>query len=60
MRKTNDASPLSTFALMAGLLYLLIAWTIFQWRNPTANEMSFLRDFPSVVLFKKLPEYQVK
>jgi hypothetical protein len=39
-------------------LYMWVAWIVFSWRNPTANEMSFVRDFPSVVTFQKLDKYQ--
>jgi hypothetical protein len=40
------------------MLYVGIASTVFQWRNPTANQMSFWRDFSSVMTFKKLDKYQ--
>jgi hypothetical protein len=42
------------------LLYTWVAWTVFSWRNPIANEMSFFRDFGSVMMFEKLDKYQTK
>lgn len=38
--------------------YSIVLFPIFQWRNPKANEMSFFRDFQSIVLLKKLEKYQ--
>ncbi len=40
------------------IVYLMINWGIFQWRNPLANEMSFFRDFKEVITFKKMEKYQ--
>lgn len=39
-------------------LYLFAAWMGFQYRNPKANQMSFYRDFVSVIRWEKLEEYQ--
>lgn len=41
------------------MAYAGIAFTVFQWRNPLANTMSFYRDFGSVMRFERLPGYQV-
>ncbi len=43
---------------VAAHLYLGCAWLAFQWRNPTSNSMSILRNFGDVVTWKKLPMYQ--
>lgn len=41
------------------MVYAGVAFTVFQWRNPLANKMSFYRDFGSVMRFEKLPGYQM-
>lgn len=41
------------------MAYAGIAFTVFQWRNPLANKMSFYRDFGSVMRFEKLSGYQM-
>jgi hypothetical protein len=38
--------------------YMNVAYFIFQWRNPKANEISFYRNFVDVVSFRKLEQYQ--
>ena len=38
--------------------YYTVAWWVFQWRNPLANEMSFYRNWWEVASWKKLPQYQ--
>lgn len=43
---------------IAAVLYIVMAWGAFEWRNPKCNEMAFIRHFPSVMTFKRLPEYQ--
>lgn len=43
---------------VAFFLYMAAAWAVFQWRNPTANEMSVFRDFGAVVKWQKLERYQ--
>ena len=50
--------PYLSIALLAVLLYVGIAWEVFQWRNPKSNEMSFYRHFWSVVTLEKLEKYQ--
>jgi hypothetical protein len=40
------------------LIYVGIAFTVFQWRNPIANGMSIYRDFGAVVTWQKLERYQ--
>ena len=47
-----------SITLFAVLLYIGIAWAVFQWRNPKSNEMSFYRHFWSVVTLEKLEKYQ--
>lgn len=57
MRTDNLASTAAMLTVCA-ILYQGIAWQVFQWRNPTANEMSFYRNFIDVATWRKLPEYQ--
>lgn len=45
-------------ALYLFMAYAGIAFTVFQWRNPTANRLSFYRDFSAVIRFEKLAKYQ--
>lgn len=45
-------------AFLACSLYMGIAWGVFQWRNPKANQMSYFRDFVSVVTWRRVPNYQ--
>lgn len=56
--KTSSGFPYLSIALFAVLLYVGIAWAVFQWINPTSNEMSFYRHFWSVVTLEKLEKYQ--
>ena len=44
------------FAVAA--IYMLASWAAFQWRNPTANGLSFFREFREVATWEKLPKYQ--
>ena len=46
-------------SIIAGyLLYAVISWVAFAYRNPTANEMAFFRDHGAVITWEKLPRYQ--
>lgn len=45
-------------SLLAFSAYVSLAFSVFQYRNPTANQMSFYRDFESVISFQKLDKYQ--
>jgi hypothetical protein len=37
-----------------------VAFTVFQWRNPLANKMTFWTEFVAVMRYEKLDRYQVK
>ena len=41
-------------------LYWSVAASAFQWRNPTANEMTLIREFPAVLTFQRLDASQPK
>lgn len=60
MNKITETA--STLALMLitliTVIYLSIAFAVFQWKNPLSNEMSFYRDFKSVITMQKLDKYQ--
>jgi hypothetical protein len=36
----------------------LVAWMIFQHRNPTANAMTTLTHYKDAITFQRLPEFQ--
>lgn len=44
--------------LIAALVYVALANAVFMWRNPTANSMSFYRDFVPIVTWQKMDGYQ--
>ena len=51
----SDDYKLDVFVvLIIVLLYIDFAWVIFQWRNPTRDEIDLYRDFWNVVTLKKL------
>jgi hypothetical protein len=50
--------PFLMLLFWAAMIYGGIAFTVFQWRNPTANKMSFWRDFGAVMKYEKLAKYQ--
>lgn len=56
----NTRLKLFLVFIYAVIFYLAISSATFQWRNPLANQMSFFRDFKSVVKFEKLEKYQAK
>lgn len=45
-----------TFAIM--FIVYSAMYTVFAWRNPKANNMSYLRDMGSVITLQKLDKYQ--
>ena len=45
------------FAALA-FFYLIVASAAWQVRNPTANEMTMVTEFRSLVTFKKLAKFQ--
>jgi hypothetical protein len=49
---------LAALLALIAIPYIAIAGIAWEWRNPTANKMTFWTEFPSVVTFKKLPKYQ--
>ena len=46
------------YAASAALLYFIVASTAWSIRNPTANSMTVLTHFRSVICFEKLGRYQ--
>ncbi len=59
--QTQVSSGWMAFAAIA--LWILFAYAgaafmVFQYRNPLANQMSFYRDFGSVMTLEKLDKYQ--
>lgn len=56
------AHPNLTACLLGFLIPLLIysgiAFPMFQWRNPKANEMAFYTEFGSVITFQQMEKYQ--
>lgn len=56
MRRKLQVIGLVLLSLAFGYVYL--AWMTFQWANPKANEMSFFRDFMSVMTWQVMEEYQ--
>jgi len=49
--------------LLAGFLsmqafYSLVAFPIFQWRNPKANQMTYYSEFKNVLTLQKMEKYQ--
>jgi lipoprotein signal peptidase len=57
-KNASGGFPYLSIALFAVLLYVGIAWMVFQWQNPKSNEMSLYRHFWSVVTLEKLEKYQ--
>ena len=62
MRMKNFRERLFIVGLIVGIiippLYIKTAWSVFQWRNPKANQMTFYRELPAVLAFRKLDKYQ--
>ena len=55
----NESRKRVEKVIIAGyLLYTVISWVAFAWRNPTANEMAFFRDHGAVIMWEKLDRYQ--
>lgn len=46
------------FVLVIFILYCAVATTVFQYRNPKANDMCIFREFGDVIKFNKLEKYQ--
>jgi hypothetical protein len=44
--------------LLLGFLYSGLAFTIFQFRNPKANKLTYWSEFGSVMKMKKLERFQ--
>lgn len=63
-----EAEPEGAFVMGSAILllisllvfsaYVSLSFSVFQYRNPTANQMSFYRDFEAVIGFQKLDKYQ--
>ncbi len=61
MKLTYLKSYLAAALIVAGVafgVYTEIAWTTFRWRNPTANSLSYWRDFGAVHRFERVDAYQ--
>lgn len=58
-QKIRDAASISLAAVaIALILYLGVATTAWQWRNPKANQMTFWKEMPAPLRFEKLEKYQ--
>lgn len=44
--------------IFALLLYVVMAWGVFEWRHPLCNDAAFFRHFGSVLRFERLEQYQ--
>lgn len=44
--------------VLLGFGYSVIAWPVFQWRNPKANNMTYYSEFLNVLKFKRMEKYQ--
>lgn len=61
--RTNKTGVIGGIIMLGALalaVWIGIAWMVFEWRNPLCNEMAFYRHLPSVLLFKRLPQYQTR
>lgn len=59
MKTLTSAIIILLFTMVMVLsMYATFAFSVFQFRNPTANNMSFWRDFAAVMSFQKLDKYQ--
>jgi hypothetical protein len=57
--KVLALTGLGTFCLVLLLgTYWATAAFCFQWRNPKANSVQLIREFPSVITFQRLDRYQ--
>ena len=54
----DDRYWIALAAAFAVILYVSLAWAVFEWRNPLCNDMAFYRHLTSVVTWKRLPQYQ--
>jgi hypothetical protein len=51
---------ISGILFFVAVMYLMVSWFAFEWRNPTCNDTAFFRHFGSVVTWQRLPQYQEK
>ena len=60
MKKVDQETLYVVFIaiLVVVFFYMGVSWFIFEWRNPLCNEAAFFKHFPSVMSWKKLPQYQ--
>lgn len=47
-----------SYIFFTTLAYLLVAFWVFQWRNPKANEMTFYSELFGVITWQKMEKYQ--
>jgi len=43
--------------LFSLMFYSAIAFPVFQWRNPKANEMTYYTEFGNVITFQRMKKY---
>lgn len=48
----------AVFAACILVLWWAVASAVWPWRNPKANDTTTFTELPSVLMFRKLPEYQ--
>jgi len=51
-------TALATALIVLMFWYSAVAFTVFQWRNPKANNMTYYTEFKNVWCFRKMSEYQ--
>lgn len=54
----SNVIPLICALIILASGYHSLAFMVWQWRNPKANEMTFYTHYVDVVTWKKLPEFQ--
>ena len=63
MKNLHPRLALFVAVCAMGLLVLLmfysaIAFPVFQWRNPKANDMTYYTEFGNVITFQRMEKYQ--
>jgi hypothetical protein len=54
----SATSVVFTFVVVLLPLYLAFAYAVWSFRNPKANEYTFITHFVDVIAFRKLPTFQ--
>ena len=55
---TRTIRSLALLAVFLLHIYLGVAFTVFRWCNPTANDFACWRELPAALRFQKLERYQ--